>query len=126
MKLETKIKRHLAKVAPAEGCGFVLKDGTYVPLENRIADADFSSKLLKTHRVPEMSFLISIEDYLEHSGNIAYIVHSHNCDDNTWRDNGPSNADYLYQKSTAVPWWVFVLVDGKYKRDFKFGEVTDA
>ena len=124
MKLDTKIKRHFAKVYPQEGCGFVLRDGSFVPTDN-LMDSEKASELVAEPKAAEAAFLIDIGTYIKYSDEIDYIVHSHISTEDQYEEDTPSGADYVGQKSTAVPWRIFVFVDGKYKRDYMFGVDLD-
>lgn len=118
LKNRTKIHEHLLSRAPNESGGFILKDGTWVPLENVYEE---SSKPAETaHHAPDTAFLLPFKEYKKYSRDIAYIVHSHITDD--WDNNGPSLGDQSAQAATAVPWWVFVICGDKVKDDYLFDE----
>jgi|TARA_Y100000310_G_scaffold160698_2_gene160520 proteasome lid subunit RPN8/RPN11 len=93
--------------------GFILNDETYVPLENKVADmaSGFEGQLPEGVEVDEVSFAVSVTDYLRYSRELAGIVHSHR-PIGGWENNAPSVADLRHQMATAVPWYIFVF-DGE-------------
>ena len=83
-------KKELAALAlaqyPKECCAFILKDGSFIPLEN-------------IHDKPEGNFLIKNSDYIKYSDQLACVAHSHTDDDCT-----PSFTDMCVQVSSSIPW----------------------
>lgn len=115
-----KISSHMRKQNGREGCGFVLKDDSWVPCENTAGGGD-QSYPTDMDIVPESSFMIDSGVYLEHSGNIKYIVHSHISNDP--KNDEPSITDIMHQKATGVKWLVVVLdSNNKYHHNYLFGE----
>lgn len=98
------IRAHFCSVYPKEGCGFVLKDGSFIAAEN-------------INEKPELHFSIADEFYLAHEDNIAAIVHSHVDTQPTGQygyidPRTPSADDHLGHISTAVPWGI-TFCDGE-------------
>lgn len=98
------IRAHFSSAYPNEGCGFILKDGSFVAADN-IADE------------PQKHFAISDELYLEHEDNLAAVVHSHTTIHPTGQygyidPRTPSAADHEGHIATAVPWGI-TLCDGE-------------
>jgi proteasome lid subunit RPN8/RPN11 len=89
------IGEHAKQEHPKECCGFVLKDGTYLPLKN-------------VHDIPEHNFSIRNVDYINHHKEIAYVAHSHTNGDPT-----PSFMDMCMQISSSLP-WVIVGTTGEH------------
>lgn len=94
LSLSKEIQDYLLSKYPEEGCGFVLKDNTFVPCENVSLD--------KTKE-----FEISNEDYLKCEWDIKAIVHSHP----DGKDQ-PSRRDMSSQISTNVPFGLCVTRPG--------------
>lgn len=100
---------YMKAVAPEEGCGFLLKNGKFIGVENVSDD-------------PENSFEICP---LEWTGvDVSAVIHSH-----PEGDQFLSSADRENQITTSVAWWI-VLNDEIYKyrcapllrgRKFKYG-----
>lgn len=121
LHMTKEIASYMEAVFPEEGCGFLLKDGTWVPVENQPARRGFSKDQIQQHHLAEMSFLIPATEYLKHSRDIEGIVHSHTlAESELWTNNGPSVADQKHQRATGVPWLVCVLSEGSMKDHYVF------
>lgn len=106
--IESKVREHARQQFPKESCGFILKDGRYLPLPNLAEN-------------PEQEFAIDSKHYVRHADNLACVVHSH--------PNGPahpSEMDMQMQRDTSVPWGIVVLnADGKDREIFYWGDFDE-
>lgn len=107
---------HMENEFPKEGCGILLKSGKWIPCENRIDEVKGSDEVENG-----TAFYIDFATYIEHSGNIKEIIHSHITDS----DDGcePSASDMIHQQATGVKWTIVQIgSDGKFLRSNTFGE----
>lgn len=126
-----KIIKHMESCAPNEGCGFILKDKSWVPLVNTILDSSRSEEIgirANTVDAPDhiksRTFLIDPVDYIKHHMNLACILHSHISDDP--ENDEQSVSDMIHQGATGVEWGIIVLdKDHKYVRHYFFGDMID-
>lgn len=91
------IRQHFVAEYPNEGCGLVLKDGSFVPCENVAED---KSK----------DFAIKDEVYEQFEDELAAVVHSH-VHNGVYRQylldpRTPSGADIRGHIGTGVPWGI--------------------
>lgn len=96
------IREHFCSQYPLEGCGLVLKDGSYVPSLNVSA-------------APYQQFAIPDEFYDEHKANVAAVVHSH-CTAGMYRNykldtRTPSGSDIrgfmaCQEGDELIPWGI--------------------
>lgn len=90
------IRAHFCKAYPNEGCGLVLKDGSFIPCENVAQN-------------PKLHFEVADEVYHEHEDELAAVVHSHSLADPITHNQDPrmpSGADLQGHIDTAVPWGI--------------------
>lgn len=91
---------HVLESYPHEACGFILRSGEYISLQNYADD-------------PQHRFSISSTDYLRHAADIAAVAHSHIAGTQNGIDTrAPSYADMTAQRSMAVPFYI-VATDGE-------------
>lgn len=92
---EEKIKNYSISQYPKEACGFVLKNGEFIELENLHCD-------------PENNFLTDPLEYMKYEKELEFIFHSHTGLENIC----PSKADMENQLLFNVP-WLLLATDGK-------------
>lgn len=98
------IRLHFCRAYPNEGCGLILKDGTFVGTDNVAED-------------PSKFFTVPDADYYRHEDNLAAIVHSHSMHDvfsprDNWDHRTPSGMDIQVHIATGVPMGI-TICDGQ-------------
>lgn len=105
-KTELEIQNYCISKFPQEACGFVLKTGEVLGVQN-------------IHSQPEKNFHISPIDCLKHEGNIKFVFHSH--PDKALKSFSPSKADMESQIGSDVPWILLTANAVKASRAEIFG-----
>lgn len=105
-KTEVELQNYCMSKYPQEACGFVLKTGDVVGLEN-------------IHAEPEKNFHISPLDCLKYEGKIKFVFHSH--PDKELKSFSPSKADMESQMGSDVPWLLLATNTVKASRVEIFG-----
>ena len=97
-------KAHAIAEFPKESCGIVVKN-RYHPCKNTATN-------------PETDFRIHPSTYMkyERTGKIQAIIHSHN------DFAGASKNDMVHQISTAVPWGIINMIEGKPREVIFWGD----
>ena len=85
------VKEYFQHQYPKEACGFILKDGNFVPCEN-IANDVYNHFKVKT------------SDFLMHENNLLAVVHSH-----PDGQDAPSKADMTSQIASGIPFGLCVV-----------------
>lgn len=94
------IKTHTLKEYPNEMCGIILKDESFIPLQN-------------VSKTPEVSFKFYVLEYVKYHENIKVLIHSHISREKTlWDIRTPSFSDLNNQIKTNLPWGI-VGTDGE-------------